>query len=209
MPNILRNNPQLDLSMFSGDEWNDPWPRGIITEDGQVLQAQVVINEDHSDDLIITEHPIQAGAFINDHAFKRPAELQMQMGWANAWVFDTGAGTVNYIYQQILELQAARLPFTIYTGKRVYYNMLVASLRTHTDQRLEYSFLADISFREVVLVNTSVVSAGQVYAAAALRDPTLMANLATGQLQLSEANIPTSYLPVSVQGFATGLRPAA
>jgi hypothetical protein len=203
MPNILRHNPLLDLSPFAGDEWGYPNPRGIITEGGQIIQAQVVVSEDHSDDLIITEHPIQAGAFINDHAFKRPAEVQVQMGWSTAFTFDQMFGTIIEIYSQILELQASRLPFTIYTGKRVYYNMLVASLRTHTDQRLEYSFLADISFREIVLVHTSIITAAQVIgAASALADPTMAPTIATGRLWALAANIPTQHVPWSLQEAA-------
>lgn len=46
--------------------------------------AQVTISEQHNDELEITQHPVEQGASITDHAFKRPAELTLTMGWSNS-----------------------------------------------------------------------------------------------------------------------------
>jgi hypothetical protein len=46
--------------------------------------AQVTITESHSDELEITQHPVEQGAAISDHAFKRPAELTLTVGWSNS-----------------------------------------------------------------------------------------------------------------------------
>lgn len=39
----------------------------------------VVVEERHIDDLEITQHPVERGANISDHAYKRPPELEMDM----------------------------------------------------------------------------------------------------------------------------------
>lgn len=191
MPNILSWAPgQLDLSTWAS-EWANPPYRSLTMSDGTEIRAQVTVVEDGDDDLIITEHPVEQGAVIHDHAFKRPAELRMQLGWSGAFAYDQGV-SVRQIYEQILSLQASRLPFTVFTGKRVYQNMLIASLRTHTDAQHEFDFLADIAFKEVILVNTSVITvSGASYNQQSLADPqSNAANLPTGQVQPVQVNLP-------------------
>lgn len=210
-PNIMTWNPsQLDLSAFDPlasfeftavDEWyNPPYrairPYGVDDMSGDI-RAQVVVSEDGDDDLIITEHPVEQGAVINDHAFKRPAELRVQMGWSSAYAQMVSPYLgINGLYEQILELQASRLPFTVFTAKRQYDNMLIASLRTHTDAKLEFSFMADITFKEVVLVNTSVIAAaGSGYDPNALTEPYYMANTPTGQKNAHPTTVPANQVP--------------
>lgn len=48
------------------------------------ISAQVTIQEVHNDQLEITDHPVEMGAIISDHAFKRPAELIITAAWSNS-----------------------------------------------------------------------------------------------------------------------------
>jgi hypothetical protein len=151
-------------------------PQRVIDPDARNLVAQVTIDEDGDDEMTITEHPVEQGAAISDHAYKRPAELRVRVGWSDAYVqqnmpagfgvdqVDAAVG-VDQVYEAILYLQSERRPFTVVTGKRQYDNMLIASLRTHTDAKLEFTFVADIIFREILLVNTGTVTAGGAAAA--------------------------------------------
>jgi len=158
----------LDLSLFISQR-----PYRVIDPDGFSLLAEVTVSEHHEDALIITEHPVEQGATISDHAFKRPAQLRLHVGWSAAYV----GGDVAQIYSDVLTLQAQRRPFTVYTGKRLYSNMLVAELRTETNSRTAFAFLADIELHEVILVNTQVVAG----------------NVATqsSQLAMPQKNLPT------------------
>lgn len=192
---------QIDLSMYSYDISVD---RRIVGGDGQVFRAQVVIDEDSSDDMLITEHPVSGAAMVHDHAVKRPAEVRVRMGWSNAYLAaqQPGAigvgGGVKQLYEQILQLQASRLLSTIYTGKRQYNNMLIASLRTHTDQTMEYSFIADITFRELVLTSTAAFGLGQSFNQGALANPDSNTQQVNGgTYQLLPANVQASFIPPS------------
>jgi len=49
-----------------------------------LFSAQIVISEQHSDTLTITDHPVEFGSNISDHAFKRPATLVLKYGWSNS-----------------------------------------------------------------------------------------------------------------------------
>jgi hypothetical protein len=50
----------------------------------QPIIAQAVIEERHRDELTITDHPVEAGAPITDHAYKNPAEVIITCGWSNS-----------------------------------------------------------------------------------------------------------------------------
>jgi hypothetical protein len=120
------------------------------------LIPDVVVEEQHRDDLVITEHPVEFGSNISDHAYKRPAEVHMRCGWTNSSLFriSLSEGYVREVYQQLLVLQAVRVPFTLVTGKRTYQNMLIASLGVTTDARREYALDVQCTFRQVILVRT-------------------------------------------------------
>lgn len=46
--------------------------------------AQAVVSERHIDLMEITEHPVEQGAPISDHAYKRPSEVIIEMAWSNS-----------------------------------------------------------------------------------------------------------------------------
>lgn len=117
----------------------------------------VVVQESHRDDLIITDHPVEMGAAISDHAFKRPCEVEMACGWSNSTA--GSYGFVQLVYQELLSLQAAREPFSISTGKRIYQNMLISSLALTTDQKTEEALMVMVRAREVIIVSTQTTQA--------------------------------------------------
>lgn len=53
------------------------------TDSGEII-ALVTISEEHNDELEITEHPVEQGAPITDHAYKRPSQLTLNLGWSNS-----------------------------------------------------------------------------------------------------------------------------
>lgn len=58
--------------------------RGFDDGSGTLLIPDATIEEVHTDDLEITEHPVEQGAAISDHAFKRPAEVVITAGWSDS-----------------------------------------------------------------------------------------------------------------------------
>ena len=48
------------------------------------LVANATLEEIHSDDLEITEHPIDQGASVTDHAYMRPREVMVRFGFSNS-----------------------------------------------------------------------------------------------------------------------------
>ena len=48
------------------------------------IQVDTTLEEHYEDSLEITEHPVEAGAAITDHSFKRPMELVLTCGWSDS-----------------------------------------------------------------------------------------------------------------------------
>jgi hypothetical protein len=117
------------------------------------IVAQVTIDEQGSDDVQITEHPVEQGAPIADHAFKRPATVAIRAGWTRQIAWDLSAETG--VYGLLLSWQAALLPFDVYTGKRKYTNMLIERLQVTTDNHTEFALMATITCRQVIIVSTA------------------------------------------------------
>lgn len=149
------------------------------------ISAMVTIEESHHDEMAVTEHPVEIGANISDHAFLLPSEVRIVAGWSkspnftvagidslqsgvqnavaaatNSAIYDAfvgPGGSLDYtqtIYQKFRELMASRQPFDIYTGKRVYQNMLIRSIGTTTTGETENAILIDMVCRQVLLVKT-------------------------------------------------------
>jgi hypothetical protein len=157
---------------------------GVTDANGQAIyqavDGYIAISEEHHDETQITDHPVEQGATISDHAYRMPSRLRMRMGWSGAMagtgvsifgiqvptlagVFGldgyAGSAFLQSVYAELLGVQSNRELLTIYTGKRSYTNMLIATIDERTTQETENVLILDVMFREIILVNTQVVQA--------------------------------------------------
>lgn len=51
------------------------------------IVVPVTLEETSTDLVTVTDHPVEAGSEISDHAYYRPAELTMRCGWSNSSSF--------------------------------------------------------------------------------------------------------------------------
>lgn len=142
---------------------------------GDMPIAHATIREIHTDELEITQQPVEQGAMITDHAFKRPSECIIEVGYSNSPGSSSLLGSlasavtgtiggiaslltgnseseVNSIYERFLKLQTDREPFDVYTGKRVYANMLVKGLSTETTKETENSLVLKVHLQQIIIV---------------------------------------------------------
>ncbi|WMT13133.1 phage baseplate protein [Serratia fonticola] len=138
------------------------------------IVPSVVISEKHSDALEITEHPVEIGAPVSDHAFKRPAEVTMELGFAGGGSLIDGIDTTRIfnvdtglslgtspadVYKELLTLQESCVPFDVITGKRTYKNMLIRAIEVTTDKTSENVLMCVLTLREVIISETKKISA--------------------------------------------------
>lgn len=117
------------------------------------INVQVVISETTNDTLTITKQPVQQGASITDHSFKEPTAFSMTM------LFDENiTQSLSKVYQDLLDLQNLREPFTIFTPKRIYENMLISTLGLTTDKHTENILSITAAFQEVIIVSVTTTT---------------------------------------------------
>jgi hypothetical protein len=129
--------------------------RRSISGPGGTLNIDCSIEEQGVDTLTITEHPVEIGATISDHAYINPARLTLRAGWSNS--SSLAGGDENYVvdvYNFLLQMQASRDLLSVVTGKRSYSNMLIESLSQTTDEETETTLMVTITLREVIIVST-------------------------------------------------------
>ena len=114
----------------------------------------LTVDESGEDELVITEHPVQAGAEISDHAYKKSATLTLNVEFSQG----ISAEPLDETYRRMLELQESRIPFDVITGKRIYKNMLFKSIKQTTDRLTDNVLALSIQLREIITTNVTVTT---------------------------------------------------
>lgn len=148
-------------------------PTRSISGPGFTIIPDAVFEERHLDELEITQHPVERGSPISDHAFKRPMELMMVLGFSNTVslaelgsdliggnlsdvAFDVTNNKINDAYTNLRTLQDTKALCSVTTKKRTYQNMVVKGLSAITNVETENSLIVEVFFQEVIIVDTQV-----------------------------------------------------
>lgn len=157
LPNSASNNS--NVSDLSSDE--------LVADKASSPTTYIfdaVLRSDHYQELRRTEHPVQSGASIIDHAYLLPGRLILEIGMSDAmdsyvagqW---TSASTKSVSAYQTLELlQSLRIPLKVATKLRTYENMLIDVIQAQDSYRTRTSLRATVSFGEIKVGNVSVTS---------------------------------------------------
>jgi hypothetical protein len=117
----------------------------------------------HVSKIKITEHPVQTGASISDHAYLEPKELIMKIGMSDTaksivpGQFTGGWSRSSTAFKVLRELQALRIPLQVLTRLGVYKNMLIEVISTTDTLNTLFGLVAEITFKEIIVVKTTTV----------------------------------------------------
>lgn len=151
---------------YAGSSSTQSGPSGIAADSAlktTTIIADAVIEEQHEDEMVMTEHPVEQGAAITDHAYKLPSVIGLEYAWSAGspqnTLKDVGdpLSFLKSIYQQILNLQVTRTLCTVTTGKRIYNNMLVQRVSESTARDTENSMILRVTMREIIIATTPAV----------------------------------------------------
>lgn len=160
------------------------------------LTAAVTISEKHEDDVEITEHPVEVGAQISDHAYVLPSIVTLTVGWSaspasasltdlKGKLFGATPSTLSQpkeVYAKLLDMRAKLELLTVVTGKRTYKNMMIRSLQVTTDKDTENVLVVVARLQQIFFVATQTA----ILPAATQKQPEATAAiLATGKQQLT------------------------
>ena len=119
-----------------------------------------VLKTEHNATMMITEHPVQTGAPIADHAYLEPEEITCEIGMTDV----NGDGMSVQMYQQLRELMGRREPFTLVTRLHSYENMLISALSVPDDYTTMFALKASIVFKQIRVVQVATVQVQQTVA---------------------------------------------
>jgi Dit-like phage tail protein len=121
-----------------------------------------VLAVDHGQEMRITEHPIQSGASISDHAYLLPNRVVLEIGMSDVMdsfvsgqYSDFNSKSVS-AYRKFKELQELRIPLTLTTRLDTYENMMIEDVRTRDDISTLHALRAHIRFRQIFVGRASV-----------------------------------------------------
>jgi NDP-sugar pyrophosphorylase family protein len=133
-----------------------------------VFQANVTIEEVLTDELEITEHEVQQGAQISDHAYKKQSTIMLRCLYSDDAQFLSSA-IFNFVtrkkklsndaaYEMLLEFQKDIIPLKVVTGKRTYTNVLIKTLTQVNDRDTNKVLSINIELKELFVVTIQKVT---------------------------------------------------
>lgn len=149
---------------------NSPYTENDIT---QLIGVQTniggyffdaVLKADHSSKLKITEHIVEEGAAIADHAYLEARSLSMEIGMSDVCAsfvsgqFAQKSSRSVSAYHVLKELQSSRIPMRIFTRLDVYDNMLIETIAAPDDYTTMLGLRATIGLREIIVAATNTVA---------------------------------------------------
>ena len=136
---------------------------GIKTNVGGYF-FDAVLKFDHERSTTITDHPVEEGANITDHAYVNAKSLSMEIGMSDVCSsliegqFLTRSSRSVSAYDVLQRIQEARVPISINTRLAVYHNMLIENMTTPDDYLTQNGLKATVFFREIFVVRTSTAT---------------------------------------------------
>lgn len=122
-------------------------PARTFGNSSKIFSGYVTVTENTIDAIEITQQPVQQGASIADHAFKKPISFSISIQFQSSFT-----QSLSNIYQQLLTLQSTFSPVIVTSPKRTYPNMLISALGVTTEKRSENILSVNVTFQEVILV---------------------------------------------------------
>lgn len=108
--------------------------------------VDVVISEEHTATMEIAKHPVESGAEISDHAWRKNYEVKLES------VIDASRAVASY--QQLLAVQERAEPFNLVTGLKVYSNMMIRDLVATRDREHGRVLKFEATLEEIKIVST-------------------------------------------------------
>lgn len=143
----------------------------------------VTFSEETTDEVVVTQHPVEYGSPITDHAYSKPTVFTISAGFQGAGITNLIQSAINTVteitengifgekdsllqkqYKTILKLFKDKKTLQIVTRKRVYKNMLPTKLMVTTNKDNELVLNYTLTCQEVIMAqaNTSIIALDKV-----------------------------------------------
>ena len=176
-PAMVSVTVPANYSTLADDNASESLVNGVYTISTKVRAAQTyvfdaVLSLDHEQAITKTHHPVQTGSAVSSHAYIEPAQVvmyvlmsdvaggfsggvsQTQAPYVQAWTGNSSKSVS--AYQQMLKLQSLRIPLTVTTRLRTYYNMLILKVTPKEDEKTITGARFRLEFEQIFVASTQV-----------------------------------------------------
>lgn len=170
----ILTEPPIELQIkrakgpFRPNEWDSQNPEDVAARmsiyDGKTTYFfDAVMRLEHIGTNRITEHPIQSGANIADHAFSLPKHLTLEIGMSDVMdtfvsgQFSDGPSKSISAYQTLEALRKTRLPLTVATRLETYQNMLIEQIVAPDDFKTKHGLKCIVSLKQIITAQVPII----------------------------------------------------
>lgn len=114
-----------------------------------------VFRANHDFTVVATEHPIQSGASITDHAYIEPEKVTLSVGMSDV-MGDTDGRSAD-MFKQLKDMMRLREPVTIVTRFGSYTDMLLVQLTVPDEHLIMTGLKAELTFQHIEIVTAQIV----------------------------------------------------
>ncbi len=114
-------------------------------------------NENHVGSVRVTEHPVQGGSNISDHAYNLPDKLTIEVLVSDsvqpivAGQFASGKTKSISAYEVLRKLKEKRVLVSVRTRLHYYTNMIIEGMNVSDDYKSANSLKCTVSLRQVMM----------------------------------------------------------
>lgn len=148
------------------------------------IELDCTVSEAHNGEVEVTEHPVEEGANISDHARVKPPTLTLEGMVSNTplnqgqhrrkvtskegFVFETTAttdqitgqpGIMESAFTKLQELREKAMPITVITRLKTYTNMVLTSLVVPRNASTGEALRFTATFRNVIIIKNRTTTA--------------------------------------------------
>jgi hypothetical protein len=126
---------------------------------------QAMLRAYSAERVVLTNHPVQGGASISDHAYVEPAELLLDVGFSDVQASPTpnqytgGTSQSATAFQVFQAIKNAKVPCALVTRLASYMNMVLVEISAPQNQETFAAALITLRFKQVIVGTVSTVPA--------------------------------------------------
>jgi len=132
------------------------------------IEFDAVITEGATATARLTENPVESGANINDHIIIEPMTFTVEGVVSNS-ASSLGLGIVysqfndraKEAWNDLLELQITREPFTLVQGLKEYNNVVILSLSENQNKETANGLFFTATMKEIIFVGSEIITEDQ------------------------------------------------
>ncbi|MBQ9211076.1 MAG: hypothetical protein IJ153_05710 [Clostridia bacterium] len=120
-----------------------------------------VFSTEHNLSVTATQHPVQTGSSVSDHAFTNPSEVSIEIGMSDA-MQGVGADHSVNAFQQLKAIMLRKEPLTVITRLDTYTDMLITSISAPDNYETMHGLKAQVYFQQIEIVSVATVKVQQL-----------------------------------------------